>query len=78
MLKLCLNKNTNYRRWSKNNISLEKITSIWQRKHVDEKMRDLFDVATEVYDGAEWSMWTCWCLLIRKKLVAFVINVILD
>ena len=35
MLKLCWYKNANYRRWSENNISFEKIATYWQRKQVD-------------------------------------------
>ena len=52
MLKLCWNKNTNYRRWSKNNITFEKNATIWQRKHVDEERESIY-VAMGAYGGAE-------------------------
>ena len=29
------------------------MTTIWQRKHVDEKRGDLFDIAMGAYDDAE-------------------------
>ena len=38
---------------SENNTPFEKIATIWQRKHVDEKRGDLFDAAMAVCDGAE-------------------------
>ena len=41
----------NYRRWLENNISFEKITTVWQSKDVEEERRGLFDVAIGVYDG---------------------------
>ena len=41
----------NYRRWLENNISFEKITTVWQRKDVGEERKGLFDVAIGVYDS---------------------------
>ena len=32
---------------------MEKIATIWQKRHVDEKRWNLFDVAMGAYDGAE-------------------------
>ena len=53
------------------------IATTWQRKHVDEEWWDLFDVAMGAYDGVE----VCEFIgnfFYRKKLIKFVIKVILD
>ena len=53
MLELPWNKNTNYRRWSKNNITFEKNATTWQRKHVDEERRESIWCCNGACDGAE-------------------------
>ena len=76
MLKLFWDKNTNYRRWQKNNISFEKIATIWQRKHVYQERRGSIWCTMGAYDGAEICELVGTFLL--EKSVKFVIKVILD